>query len=332
MGTNISHLSKTPPSANPAQPLNSPPDCPLCGSARTVLVFVHKGYPVRECSRCGHRYAGFQPAPDHVEDIYGDDYFTGGGAGYPDYTAEAKLLTDAGRRYGGLLKRYAIVPGRGNNESVGTSCRRAPDDVRRLLEPRLLDVGAAAGFLLQGYANAGWLGEGIEPNRAMAEYGRRELGQTIHPGTLETVSLNGMFDAVSWVQVLAHLPDPVESFRIADAHTRPGGLWLIETWNAASRTARILGEAWHEYSPPSVLHWWKPAVLKRAMEARGYRLRGTGFAQKWIGMGHAQSLVEHKYGRGIPTKIARLFPKSWKLPYPSEDLFWAVYQKRSSRH
>jgi SAM-dependent methyltransferase len=288
-------------------------NCPLCRSLNTRTAFEHQGYPIRDCRACGHRFAGFQTATNHVEDIYGDDYFHGGGAGYPDYTAEARLLTTAGWRYGKLLKRY---------ESGGTSCHRPPDDVRRLL-----DIGAAAGFLLQGYTQAGWHGEGIEPNRNMAEYAKRELGQTVHAGTLETVSLMGTFDAVSWVQVLAHLPDPMESFRIADSLTNPGGLWLIETWNSASRTARLLGEAWHEYSPPSVLHWWTPAVLKRTLAPLGYRLRGTGFAQKWIGLGHAQSLVEHKYGNGLPTKIARLFPKSWKVPYPSEDLFWAIYQK-----
>ena len=161
----------------------------------------------------------------------------------------------------------------------------------------------------------------------MAEYARRELGRDVNCGTLETVPLAGAFAAVSFVQVLAHLPEPMESFRAADAVTAPGGVWLVETWNAASRTARLLGKAWHEYSPPSVLHWWTPAVLRRTLGTLGYRLRGTGFAQKWIGLGHARSLLEHKYGNGLPTRLAKLAPASWKLPYPSEDLFWAVFQK-----
>jgi SAM-dependent methyltransferase len=292
--------------------------CPLCGSSATRLAFVHQAYPIRDCRGCGHRFAGFTPKASHVEEVYGDDYFHGGGAGYPDYTAEAELLTAAGERYGKLLNRYTdLAPLSPGGRGVGGEGDRR----------KLLDIGAAAGFLLQGYARAGWHGIGIEPNRSMAEYAKRELGRTVHAGTLESVPLPQPFDAVSWVQVLAHLPAPMESFRIADSLTRPGGLWLIETWNAASRTARLLGQAWHEYSPPSVLHWWTPAVLKRTLSQFGYKLRGTGFAQKWIGFGHARSLVEHKYGHGLPTKIAKLFPESWKAPYPSEDLFWAVYGK-----
>ena len=275
--------------------------CPLCDSASRA-VFEVNGYPIQDCIRCGHRFVGVSPRSDHVETIYGDDYFQGGGAGYPDYLAEGKLLRETGQRYGRLLSRFAR-PG------------------------LLLDVGAAAGFLLQGFQHVGWKGQGIEPNARMAAYAREQLGVEVFPGTLDTFDSPNLFDAISFIQVLAHFPDPMTAFRLADRLTKPGGVWLIETWNAASRMAQILGKDWHEYSPPSVLHLWSPQVLKRTLNSLGYRLRSTGIAQKWIGVGHAKSLLQHKYGNGVPTKLAGMIPSNWKLPYPSEDLFWAVYQK-----
>jgi len=78
-----------------------------------------------------------------VARIYDDDYFQGGKAGYPDYLAEADLLRCHGRWYGRLLAKY-MQPG------------------------RVLDIGAAAGFILQGFQDCGWKGNGVEPNQRMA--------------------------------------------------------------------------------------------------------------------------------------------------------------------
>ena len=67
--------------------------------------------------------------------VYRDDYFNGGGAGYSDYASEAEMLRGRGRDYGFKLARHAR-PG------------------------RMLDVGAAAGFILQGFVDQGWSGIG----------------------------------------------------------------------------------------------------------------------------------------------------------------------------
>lgn len=259
------------------------------------------GYPVCDCLRCGHRYAGQRTRKDHVAAVYGDAYFSGGGAGYPDYLGEAELLIRHGERCARIVAPHAHGPG------------------------RVLDVGAAAGFILKGFANEGWEGVGVEPNAAMAAHGREVLGLDVRTGTLESSAIMGMFDLVSFVQVVAHFRDPLAAFRRADAMTLPGGLWLVETWDCSSMTARLLGRAWHEYSPPSVLHWWTPRLLGETLGSLGYRQLATGTPHKWLGAGHAKSLLRHKLG-ALPW-FANALPDSLALPYPSEDLFWAVYRK-----
>jgi len=144
------------------------------------------------------------PPPTHIDTVYADAYFHGGGAGYPDYPADAELLRQHGRRYGELLTRF-YRPG------------------------RILDVGAAAGFILQGLTDTGWTGAGLEPNAAMAAFGRDRLELPIQTGTLDSSDFAGPFDAISFIQVLTHFPDPLATFRRADALTKPGGVWLIET-------------------------------------------------------------------------------------------------------
>ncbi len=265
------------------------------------------GYPVRDCPACGHRFTTYRPPADHAAAIYGDSYFTAGGAGYPDYLASGDLLRALGRRYADRLRRFTGPPG------------------------RVLDVGAAAGFVLAGLAERGWAGEGIEPNARMAAHARDRLGLPVHAGTLEGFTAAEPFDLVSFVQVVAHFPDPLAAFRAADRVTKPGGHWLVETWDCQSWTAKLWGRGWHEYSPPSVLHWFTPCSLRAAVGSLGYRQVGGGKSLKWVGAGHAKSLLRHTLG-GSPLgravgRVAAAVPDRWAVPYPSEDLFWAAFRK-----
>ncbi len=57
----------------------------------------------------------------------------------------------------------------------------------KLLEPytksgRLLDVGAAGGFLLSGFFDHRWQGDGLEPNGTMAHYAQSMLGVNVVQG------------------------------------------------------------------------------------------------------------------------------------------------------
>ena len=282
--------------------------CPLC-DAEPALLFEKEGIPIWECSGCSHRFA-FPPEPEtHVAEVYGDDYFHGGGAGYSDYLSESALLREHGRRYAHILSRHVKKPG------------------------SLLDVGAAAGFLLQGFCDKGWDGEGVEPNAAMARHAREQLGLQVTASSLEEFSsaTRSSFDVVSLIQVMAHFVDPNTAVERVATLVRPGGLCLVETWNVQSWTARLFGSHWHEYSPPSVLHWFSPKTLKRLFESAGFHQVAQGRPGKWLNLGHAKSLLRHK----LPNKVCRagldmtlgMLPDRWHVPYPSEDLFWAMFQK-----
>src|SRR5690606_2377978 len=84
---------------------------------------------------------------------------------------------------------------------------------RHLQPGLLLDVGAAAGFIMKGFENAGWRTMGIEPNEHMAVYGRENLHMDIRTGTLEEASFAQSFDLVLLIQVIAHLFDLGKSMK-----------------------------------------------------------------------------------------------------------------------
>lgn len=267
------------------------------------------GYGILDCQSCGFRFADLAAPVSHTRETYGDGYFQGGGAGYSDYLGEAQLLREHGRWYARRLARF--IP-------TGT----------------MLDVGAAAGFVLQGFLDGGWQGEGLEPNAAMAAYARRELGLHVQVGDLESLAADRQFDLVSMIQVVAHFADVRQALSAAAKSTRPGGHWLIETWNKDSLTARLFGRHWHEYSPPSVLRWFAPQTLAALAGQFGFREVARGRPSKWLNGGHAKSLLQYKL-TGLPLgKLAaaplKLLPQRLSLPYPGDDLFWMLLKKSQS--
>jgi hypothetical protein len=111
----------------------------------------------------------------------------------------------------------------------------------------------------------------------------------------------------------------------------PGGLLLVETWDRASLPVRILKQNWHEYSPPSVVHWFSQDGLRDFLKSHGFEEIARGRPWKWIKSGHAKSLAQYKLetmqGGRLLSQPLRLVPNQLKLPYPSLDLFWSLYKR-----
>ncbi|MBX3290079.1 MAG: class I SAM-dependent methyltransferase [Acidobacteria bacterium] len=271
--------------------------CPLCNSI-SERAFKGKGIWILDCNSCGHRFAEITADLGHVEKTYDDPYFYDGNAGYADYTIEADQLRKRGRQYAKKIKKY--------------------------VEPsRMLDVGAAAGFILKGFQDEGWNGIGLEPNASMVEYGRSELGLEMNIGTLEMFDKNERFDLVSMIQVVGHLFDPQSAFESVRTILSHGGWLLIESWDRDSFSARILKKHWPEYSPPSVLHWYSHKSLVTYLSGLGFEEIACGRTLKKISGKRAKTLLQYRLGLKA---LFSLIPDSLSLPYPSEDLFWALFK------
>lgn len=282
-------------------------NCLIC-QGPSERIFQKSGYWIRECRNCHHRFAEITPTNDHAHQIYQDDYFMGGAAGYPDYLGEAKIISAYGRRYALMLEKFM-------NPGV------------------VLDVGAAAGFFLKGFQQMGWHGIGLEPNLSMAEYGRTHFNLQIENETLEHFSSTQQFDLLSMIQVIPHFFSLRQALQNAEKVTKPGGFWLIETWNRQSWIARLLDSHWHEYSPPSVLHWFSPEGLKLLVSQFGFSEIARGHPAKRISGAHAKSLLEYAMQGcrfGWLSGALKFIPDRLVIPYPSFDLFWILFQKNAN--
>jgi SAM-dependent methyltransferase len=276
--------------------------CPLCG-AESFFVFNSKKYEIFDCGDCGHRFFPIDAhGPDHVEDVFSDDYFSGGGAGYSDYSAEASILRERGRMYARKISEHLPEPG------------------------LVLDVGAADGSILSGFQDAGWRGIGLEPNKRMVAIGTERNGLDLRFGTLEDFESKVRFDLLSVIQVAGHLYDPGKAFDNAFNLLSESGLLLIETWDRESRFARWCGSHWQEYSPPSVTQWFSKDGLDGFLRGIGFEKINGGHPSKKITGDHARSLLKYHIGDSF---LLKLIPKKISFPYPSEDLIWGLYRKTS---
>jgi 2-polyprenyl-3-methyl-5-hydroxy-6-metoxy-1,4-benzoquinol methylase len=279
-------------------------DIKICIETKTTC-FEKNGYTIVECKNCGHRFTAVKNI-NHINEVYSDDYFFEGKDGYPNYLEEQDILYKYGVKYAKIVSKYS-KPG------------------------YVLDSGCAAGFILKGFKDSGWNCYGIEPNKTMASYGKKELGLDITVGSLETYQASQKFDLVNMIQVIGHFYD-IDKALTNTAHLlKPGGFVLIESWNMKSFMAKLMGKNWHEYSPPSVIHWFSDKTLEQLFNYYGFTLVKKGLPSKRINVKHALSLMEGKMPNFLfKKKLIQLLNNSFgklNIKYPPVDVKWYLFKK-----
>ena len=281
--------------------------CKLCHGP-TEFIFKIGGYSICECSSCRHRMTEARAPETHVPETYSDRYFYGDGAGYPNYLLEERMLMRHGSYYARIARKVL-----GKTGSV-------------------LDVGAAAGFILKGFSENRWLCTGVEPNEGMARHARNKLGLDVRTGTIESFVGEEKFDCVNLIQVIAHLIDPVSVVGGVRKFLKAHACVLVETWDYRSLTARLFGKRWHEYSPPSVLHWFSQESCDLLFARNGFTKIASGRPPKKIATGHALALIKFKTGNPVLLRVANaidwIIPRDMEIAYPFDDVFWSIYRSK----
>ena len=237
------------------------PICHVCGGADSRFFSEKNECVLYRCRPCGLMFV--DPLPVSTREIYAQDYFSGatGGFGYVNYDEDKEPMVPAFLKYLDLIS-LAL----GGNKG------------------RLLDVGAATGFFVRLAQTAGFSAEGIEISDHAASLGRKK-GLNIQAGTLADVG--GIFDCITMLDLIEHVPNPRAEIVYAAKLLRRGGVLVINTPDAGSMFARVMGKKWHLICPPEHLYYFNRLNMKRLLEEAGFAVVfettiGKSFTIKYI--------------------------------------------------
>jgi SAM-dependent methyltransferase len=147
----------------------------------------------------------------------------------------------------------------------------------------LLDIGAGTGILMHLARERGWRARGIDICSLTAEKAAREFGVEIVVAPIEEHRFGESFDAITMLDVLEHVVDPLATLRRAYDLLRPGGAIAIAVPNQrclltslVGLYARLHGPRANEllfrlYVPPH-LHYFTPPTLRRMVELAKFRI------------------------------------------------------------
>lgn len=214
------------------------------------------GYDVIDCACCGFAHVLPLPAPEALTSVYAEEYYT---QEKPTYLVHAREDEHWARL--GYDDQLALIA-----DHIGPS------------ERRLLDIGSGPGLFLTRAKTLGWSVEGIEPSRQAADYARG-LGLTIHNQFFdETLARRlGAVPAVRMMNVLEHIPDPIDFIARAVSLLPEGGVLLAGVPNDFSPLQTLLREKrgvspWW-VAPPHHLNYFDFDSLERLLVRAGLRPR-----------------------------------------------------------
>jgi SAM-dependent methyltransferase len=286
--------------------------CPGCKSESAPRQLFPKGnWIYAACPDCGLVHLDPVPTPEESAALYGASYFAGGGLGeYIDYAGDEELHRVNARRQ---LARIARVRPDGPGE--------------------LLDFGCAYGFFADEARRAGWKVEGVEISDVAARNARERFGLTVYPDLGTAIASNGagVFDVVTFLQVLAQLPRPADALASAHALLRRGGLLVVETANRASPVARLLGRHWHLLAPPASISLFTPETLDGLLGRCGFERVALFPTRKAVTVGLVANSLERTYGRVLAPLGSMGRSRALReriVRYPFADLMTVVAERR----
>jgi SAM-dependent methyltransferase len=151
---------------------------------------------------------------------------------------------------------------------------------RRIAPERrtLLDLGAHVGRLIHLAAQAGWRAEGIELNPRTSAYAARATGLPVHRADLRDLEAEGRrYAAVTLVDVLEHIPEPVGALRAVRGVLEPGGWIAVKVPHGPNQLLKeqIRGRVFRGYRPTvadNLVHvsHFTPRALRLALEQAGF--------------------------------------------------------------
>lgn len=268
-------------------------ECISCGHGEVRELFPIEEHRLVLCPKCGLEKIDPQPTDETLEKIYGQHYYDAWGLNdFEELVANQKKSTF--RHLLGKLGKPA--PG-----------------------AKLLDCGAATGFLMEAAAEMGYAPYGVELSEFGAESIAAKFGRDhVQQGQLENASFpgapEGSFDVVTMCDFIEHVRDPVSVLAKARSLLSHGGRLVVTTPNRAGISRTLMGKKWSQYKLEH-LYYFGPGNITLLLEKSGFGNVKTGPAHKKITLKYIFSYFK-RYRHPLITPLAgagdRILPEALK--------------------
>lgn len=253
---------------------------------------------IRRCDRCGFGQPEALPAlPNFFQRMYdqrwSDEWIV------QEFESESKTLI-----FDDILSALAA---------------RIPPERRSLL-----DVGAHVGRFLDCAVQAGWHTEGVELNPRTAAFAARRTGLVVHREDLREPAFDARrFSAVTLIDVLEHVPDPVRLLGTLRTVLEPGGWLAVKVPHAPYQLLKERGRAaisrrYRATVADNLVHvnHFGPRSLRLALARAGYAEVTVRAAAPVLSGGPTRTLRQWA-DDGIRVglyRLSRVIPGSHHLP------------------
>lgn len=140
---------------------------------------------------------------------------------------------------------------------------------------RILDIGCNRGFLLATAVSWGWEAYGIEIVPWFPTVVAKRFPMKIFAQPLREITPpfdDHFFDAVTMIDIIEHLADPLSDLREIHRIINPDGILLVNTLDLGSAYAQSIGESWGSVNPQEHFYLFDRQTLGKIADAAGFRI------------------------------------------------------------
>ena len=288
--------------------------CNLCGGNNTKHMYQIEGFNIVSCRKCGLVYVNPRPAGESLKTLYNHDYFQNKEKNFSEkYLGYTNYLLNRSNIEKTFAKRLDVI-----EKHVKTG--------------RILDVGCALGFFLSVASKRGWDVRGIDLSGFAADFAMKEFGEKVMNKTLFASAFpEDYFDAVTYWDVLEHVPDPKSELKEAQRVMKRGGIIAIVVPDAGSYIVKILGKNWPEFRRiREHIYFFNKRTLTTMLNELGFETFLIEGAGRIFNIPNLLAECEI-YGKSIFRNFSKLAEWSWLSKvnlYVKPGYKFAVYARK----